>query len=76
VSSNLELKAQFDHVLYASELEPLKAEVLTVGRSDHWPVRARLVLTATPRELPAPSGTSLHLSSSGASLQPAADLAH
>jgi endonuclease/exonuclease/phosphatase (EEP) superfamily protein YafD len=42
----LELLLQLDHLLYDASLEPLRAEVVPQGRSDHWPVRASFVRAA------------------------------
>lgn len=42
----LELLLQLDHLLYDVSLEPLHAEVVPAGRSDHWPVRALFVRAA------------------------------
>ncbi len=62
VSRVLELHAQFDHLLYGPGLAPLKAEVLRIGRSDHFPVRA--VFTRGTFSLPPPPrGGSLSLTS-------------
>ncbi|MGV3624399.1 MAG: endonuclease/exonuclease/phosphatase family protein [Archangium sp.] len=62
VTKSLELTAQFDHVLYGPGLEPLSAEVLNLGRSDHFPVRA--VFTRGHFKLtPRPHGGSMSLTS-------------
>jgi endonuclease/exonuclease/phosphatase (EEP) superfamily protein YafD len=37
-------EGQFDHILYDARLEPLSAEVLDAGRSDHFPVVGVFVL--------------------------------
>ncbi|MFT3708241.1 MAG: endonuclease/exonuclease/phosphatase family protein [Archangium sp.] len=65
VTKSLELRAQFDHVLYSPGLEPLNAAVLPIGRSDHFPVMVKLIaiFEYTPR--PTPYGTSLGLTSRG-----------
>ncbi|MFO0596165.1 MAG: endonuclease/exonuclease/phosphatase family protein [Myxococcaceae bacterium] len=44
-----ELKAQLDHVVYGPGLEPIDVQVLPLGQSDHFPVRARLVTSTGNR---------------------------
>lgn len=58
VTKSLELRAQFDHVLYGPGLEPLQAEVLNLGHSDHFPVRA-VFARGNFKLTPPPSGGSL-----------------
>ena len=41
-------EGQFDHILYDARLEPLSAEVLDAGRSDHFPVVGVFVLARAP----------------------------
>ena len=62
----LVLSAQLDHLAYDVSLEPLEAHVERTGRSDHLPVVVDLV-RAPPETVrpPAPSGTSLSVSSAG-----------
>lgn len=59
----LKLSAQFDHLAYDDRLEPLHAEVLPLGNSDHLPVRAVFTLATAETVRPsAPQGTSLSIS--------------
>ncbi len=44
-----EIYATLDHVMYDRRWVPLSTRVLKLGRSDHWPVLARLELVALPR---------------------------
>ena len=41
-------EGQFDHLIYDVRLEPLSAEVMEAGRSDHFPVVGVFVLARTP----------------------------
>jgi endonuclease/exonuclease/phosphatase (EEP) superfamily protein YafD len=56
----LTLTAQLDHIAYDRRLEPLDAQVVPSGRSDHFPVMAEFV-RAPPATIrpPAPHGGSL-----------------
>lgn len=59
---SLELRAQLDHIAYDVRLEPLAAQVLKTGRSDHFPVRAVFTRATVLASRPAaPSGGSLSL---------------
>lgn len=57
------LSAQFDHLAYDQRLEPLNAQALQRGNSDHLPVVAEFILAGNrlPRP-PAPHGSSLSVS--------------
>ena len=56
------LSAQFDHLAYSDALEPLSAEVLPLGNSDHLPVRAVFTRSHGAPRPPAPSGASMSIS--------------
>jgi endonuclease/exonuclease/phosphatase (EEP) superfamily protein YafD len=59
----LQLSAQFDHVAYSAQLDPLTARVEPRGQSDHFPVVAEFVRAKRPvMRPPAPSGSSLSVS--------------
>jgi endonuclease/exonuclease/phosphatase family metal-dependent hydrolase len=57
------LSAQLDHIVYDRWFEPLTAQVIVAGNSDHLPVRVMLARAAQPAQnLPLPHGSSLSLS--------------
>jgi endonuclease/exonuclease/phosphatase (EEP) superfamily protein YafD len=50
--------AQLDHIIYGKRLDPLSAEVILAGRSDHYPVLATFRAAPPGAETRAPCGSS------------------